>query len=78
MESDLTHTSQAGVVYLPPLVARGLVKEHSDRLGRVTPAVSICYYLVAQTLSIGSTAIFESFLGNAQSAATTRGLITVT
>ena len=46
-ESDLTHTS--GVVYLLPLVARGLVKEHSDRLGRVALAVSICYYRVAQT-----------------------------
>ncbi len=31
-----------------PSVARELFTEHSDRLGRVIPAVSTCYYLVAQ------------------------------
>ncbi len=50
MKFDLTHTS--GVVYLLASAARELLKEHAHRPSRVTAAVSTCYYLVAQTVSL--------------------------
>ncbi len=39
----------ASVVYLLSLISRELFSEHQDRLSRVTLAVSLSHYLVAQT-----------------------------